>query len=320
MRFTVIKCHGSGNDFPLIDARGMALADTEWASVSRALADRAGPVGGDGLLLLVDGRGAAAFGQRMFNPDGSEAETCLNGLRCVARAGFEAIGLDEALVSLPKSDALAARVAPLADGVVTIRTQVTSVSTDPRDVGLMVDAPVIEASIPGLPSHRAFTAVAMPNPHLVTFVDTIDEAELVTLGDWCEAGPALIPGRANVSFVTQDAKGGLFVRTYERGAGLTDSCGSAMGASVHAAVLTGRVPAGKSVEVRNRGGLVRASGEAAGDGARVSIAGNATFLDIVDVTIDMAAARVTSVDVLTHRDAEQAAWLRALNGGIVASH
>ena len=70
----------------------------------------------------------------------------------------------------------------------------------------------------------------MPNPHLVAFVDSVEEAELVALGDWCEAGPALIPARANVSFVVAEPQG-LFVRTYERGVGLTDSCGSAMAAS-----------------------------------------------------------------------------------------
>ena len=80
MQFAFIKCHGSGNDFPLIDARAIALSDGEWAGVARALADRDGPVGGDGLLLLTAGDEAHAFGMRMFNSDGSEAETCLNGL------------------------------------------------------------------------------------------------------------------------------------------------------------------------------------------------------------------------------------------------
>ncbi|GAA3255452.1 hypothetical protein GCM10020258_13930 [Sphingomonas yabuuchiae] len=87
MRFAIVKCHGSGNDFPMIDARDLSLTEAEWAGVARALADRAGPVGGDGLLLLVPGDERAAFGMVMRNSDGSEAETCLNGVRCVARAG-----------------------------------------------------------------------------------------------------------------------------------------------------------------------------------------------------------------------------------------
>src|SRR3546814_15587523 len=101
MRFHFTVCQGSGNDFPLIDARGIALDDASWAGVARALADRAGPVGGDGLLLLTDDDAHHAFGMRMSNSAGSEAHTCLNGLRCMARAGFEALGIARASVRLP---------------------------------------------------------------------------------------------------------------------------------------------------------------------------------------------------------------------------
>ena len=93
-------------------------------------------------------------------------------------------------------------VASIAPGVATIETKVGPVSLSPGDVGLTVGSEsFVEAVIPGLPSDRRFTAVAMPNPHLVAFVDAVDEGELVALGDWCEAAPALIPTRANVSFV-----------------------------------------------------------------------------------------------------------------------
>ena len=309
MRFEFIKCHGSGNDFPLIDARGVSLDDSGWAAVARALADRDGPVGGDGLLLLVEARGKTAFGQRMFNPDGSEAETCLNGLRCVARAGFEATGLDEALVGLPRSDAWAARVPDLAPGVVTIATRVTSVSTDARDVGLAVGARFVDAAVPGLPSERRFTALAMPNPHLIAFVDDVDEGELVALGDWCEAAPPLIPGRANISFVAPGGDGALFVRTYERGVGLTDSCGSAMAASIHAAALTGRIAWDSDIVVRNRGGLVRGRTDRR---PGVEIAGNATFEYRAAVTFDPDEG-LGAVERLADYPAERTAWQGVLD-------
>lgn len=309
MHFDFIHCHGSGNDFPLIDARNLTLSDAEWAGVARALADRRGPVGGDGLLLLVPGRGETAFGQRMFNPDGSEAETCLNGLRCVARAGFEATGLDRARVGLPRSDALAARVPDIAPGVVGIETCVTSIDDAPAAVGLTTgDAPFVEAAIPGLPSERRFTALAMPNPHLIAFVEAIDEAELIALGDWCEAAPALIPGRANVSFVTAGPRG-LYVRTYERGVGLTDSCGSAMAASTVAAARTGRIGWGEDVVVRNRGGMVRARTERGGDGIEsVAIAGNATFTHHGIAEVDLASGRLVAAAMTARRDDEIDAW------------
>ena len=220
MRFDLVKCHGSGNDFPLIDARASSLGDEDWAAVARALADRNGLVGGDGLLLLTGGDESHAFGMRMFNSDGSESETCLNGLRCVARAGFAATGSKSARALLKTSDAAVQRDADIADGVFTVREIAGPASLDVTAWPMQVGADrIVDTPIAGLPTACAFTAVAMPNPHLVTFVDAIDETELVRVGEACEAAPRGLPNRANVSFV--EVRGAdLFVRTFERGVGL----------------------------------------------------------------------------------------------------
>lgn len=305
MRFDLIKCHGSGNDFPLIDARASRLDEAAWAVVARALADRAGPVGGDGLLLLTAGDDGHAFGMRMFNSDGSEAETCLNGLRCVARAGFAATGSDTAMTRLKTSDASVVRDADIADGVFTVREIAGPASLDvaawPMDVGAnrIVDAPIA-----GLPTTRAFTAVAMPNPHLVTFVDSVDEAELVRVGEACEAAPDWLPNRANVSFV--EVRGAdLFVRTFERGVGLTDSCGSAMAASTYAACLTGRIAYDTPTTVFNKGGLVRAE---ASEGAMVTLSGNATFEWTGSIDVDLDSGTASDLTIVQRHDAEIVAW------------
>jgi diaminopimelate epimerase len=333
MRLRFVKCHGSGNDFPLVDARGLALDDGEWATAARALADRAGPVGGDGLLLLTEGDGTHAFGMRMFNPDGSEAETCLNGLRCVARAGFKALGVDRALVRLRSSDAAVARDAEVSPGVHTIEERAGPAGLDVRDWPMRIKESVegrrlVDAVVPALSEALRFTAVAMPNPHLVHFADRIDEAELVRVGLLCEAAPPWLPNRANVSFVevrpggaprsstSSGPQGGLFVRTHERGAGLTDACGSAMAASAFAAGLTGRVPFGTAITVWNRGGPVRARAEATG---MVTLSGNATFewqgeAELVD-------GRIAGLVVLRRFEEETRAWEVALanNGADPAS-
>ncbi len=305
MRFDLIKCHGSGNDFPLIDARASALGDGAWAAVARALADRDGPVGGDGLLLLTGGDEDHAFGMRMFNSDGSESETCLNGLRCVARAGFAATGCESATALLKTSDAVVVRDADIAVGVFTVREIAGPASLDvgawPMDVAAdrIVDTPIA-----GLPTTRAFTAVAMPNPHLVTFVDTIDEAELVRVGAACEAAPDWLPNRANVSFVEVRGRD-LFVRTFERGVGLTDSCGSAMAASTYAACLTGRIAYDTPTTVFNTGGLVRAE---ASEAAMVTLSGNATFEWRGSVEVDLDTACATDLTIARYHDDEIAAW------------
>ncbi len=305
MRIPLIKCHGSGNDFPLLDARGLGWADGAWAATARELADRAGPVGGDGLLLLTEGAGDAAFGMRMFNSDGSESEQCLNGLRCVARAGFAATGLSEAVVRLKQSRATVSHVADLAPDVFTVREVAGPAGLDlaawPMAIGRTEN---IDRPIERLPSLRAYTAVKMPNPHLVAFVDAVDEAELVAVGDHCEAAPGWLPNRANVSFV--ESRGdGLFVRTFERGVGLTDSCGSAMAASIYAACLTGRVPYDREITVWNRGGLVRGSAEM---GGQVSLSGNATWEWEGTVEIDPATGAVGDVRLEWRFDDEAASW------------
>jgi diaminopimelate epimerase len=310
MELNFTKCHGSGNDFCYLDSREIELGDASWSRIARTLCDRSGPVGADGILLLTRGDASADFGFRVINADGSEPETCLNGLRCLARAGFEALGIDAARVRLKTSGAQVAREAELAPGVYTVRETVGPVATDPAAVGIRVAGPVIGAVVPGLPSDRAFTALAMPNPHLIAFVERVDVDELVALGQWCEAGPELLVDRANVSFV--ELRGAdLFVQTFERGVGLTNACGSAMAASAHAAGLTGRLPFGEWLTVFNPGGRVRARAEGPAGGDMVTIAGNATFEWDGVVEVDPATGEAGAVRVVRRREDEVAAWAAA---------
>ncbi|MEO5494518.1 MAG: diaminopimelate epimerase [Sphingomonas sp.] len=310
MRIDFTKCHGSGNDFALVDARGVERDDGEWAAIARSLADRRGAVGSDGLLLLSDGDGQHAFGMRMFNSDGSEAETCLNGLRCVARAGFAALGIDQALVRLKTTGAEVRRDPDLAPGVVTIGELAGPASLDVDDWPMTIGRHQnVQMPIVGLPSDRAFTAVAIPNPHLIAFVEAIDDAELVAVGEACEAAPHWLPNRANVSFVEVRGPDALFVRTHERGVGLTDSCGSAMAASLFAACLTERAAFDADVTVFNRGGLVR--GSAAPDGM-VRLSGNATYEWEGSAEVDLDRALAGNVRVGRHFNEEIAAWGAAI--------
>lgn len=311
MRLDIIKCHGSGNDFPLIDARAIDLPDAAWAVVARALANRGGPVGGDGLLALAAGDGATGFAMRMWNADGSEAETCLNGLRCVARAGFAALGVDTATVRLKTSIAQVARAADLAPGVYAVRETAGPAGTDTAAFPIAGAPPrLIDGAIVQLPTARRFTAVTMPNPHLISFVDMVDDAELVALGERCEAAPGWLPNRANLSFV--ELRGGdLFVRTFERGVGLTNSCGSAMAASTYAACLTGRARFAVPLTVFNRGGKVGAT--AAEDGM-VTLSGNATFEWRGSVEVDLETGHAAALVVAERYADEVASWDAVLKG------
>jgi diaminopimelate epimerase len=217
------------------------------------------------------------------------------------------------VVRLKTSYAAVARAEDIAPGVYTVAETAGPASLDAGAWPLR-DAParIVEVRVPPLPSERAFTAVAMPNPHLVAFVETVDEAELVAVGRACEAAPAWLPNRANVSFVERRGEDILFVRTFERGVGLTDSCGSAMAASTYAAGLTGRVAFDRELTVRNRGGLVRAR---AGADAMVTLHGNATWEWEGSVTVDPARGVAGELTVEHHAAAEIAAWTRVLEQG-----
>jgi diaminopimelate epimerase len=206
---------------------------------------------------------------------------------------------------LKTSDAVVVRDADIAAGVFTVREIAGPASLDIAAWPMAVDADrIVEAPIASLPSNRAFTAVAMPNPHLVTFVDAIDEAELVRVGEACEAAPDWLPNRANVSFV--EVRGAdLFVRTFERGVGLTDSCGSAMAASTYAACLTGRIAYDTPTTVFNKGGLVRAE---ASEAAMVTLSGNATFEWTGSVEVDLDTATASDLTIAQRHDEEIAAW------------
>ncbi len=363
MHLDIVKCHGSGNDFVMIDARAIdAPGDGAWARIARALSDRSGPVGSDGLLLLTRAAredadfgagdfgagdfgagdfgagdfGAADFGMVMLNPDGSEAELCLNGLRCVARLGFETFdgqgdgqgggdGADleadreAATVSLPVRALRVTRARPIGPGVYTVGETAGPASLAYREWPMRPGTDDardehVERVIPAWPSARAFTAVAMPNPHLIAFVDTVDEDELVAVGRIAESAPGWLPNRANVSFVEvrgEGAAAALYVRTFERGAGLTQSCGSAMAAATHAAALTGRIEWAREIDVLNKGGLVRAS--AARDGS-VTIAGNATYDWAGSIEVDPATG-AADAPVIARRFPEEAAAWAALTGG-----
>lgn len=310
MRIEIVKCHGSGNDFPMVDGRRVAMTDDDWSGVAVALADRAGPVGGDGLLVLTPGDGVHDFGMRMWNPDGSESETCLNGLRCVARWGMEQQGLTTANVGLKTSSANVARVDDLASGVATIREAVgpagLPLSAWPMDIGR---DQLIEEMCDALPSPRAFTAIGMPNPHLIAFVEQIDEAELEALGRFCEGRPPVLPNRANVSFVEMRGDRALFVRTFERGVGLTNACGSAMGAATYAACLTGRIDYDTAVTVFNAGGRVRVTADG---GGMIVIEGNATFEWRGTIAVDPAQETAQGLEIDERYDGEAAAWENAI--------
>lgn len=277
-RINIIKCHGSGNDFILVDVVDCKeLVAVDWGSFARRACHRDSGIGSDGVLLVVrhdDG----TYGMDMLNPDGTHAEMCGNGIRCVARYAHEQgyIASEGVLRSGGRDYRVAMAREPIAEGIATYAVDI-DIRLWSKDFAFFAqDERFVGESIVQLDDDMHFTALNLGNPHLVAAVDDISLERLTTLGERVLTLKELLPNGVNVSMYRPLSSRSIFVATYERGAGITLSCGTAMTASATAAALLGLVERGERVEVRNRGGMVYCT-TLVGDRLVTRLEGNATF-------------------------------------------
>ncbi len=234
------KMHGLGNDYVYVDL--FTPREADWPALARAVSDRHRGVGSDGLILVAPPAVPGAHARMiMFNADGSRAQMCGNGVRCVGKLVYER-GWARRNPLLVETDA----------GVLTLelsldaRGAVTAVRVDMGAPILEAERiPVRSAGGPLIDADFAFdpplrmTCVSMGNPHAVFFCE---DADRIPLHEW---GPriehdSMFPQRVNVHFVEVRSATHLRMRTWERGAGLTQACGTGAAAVCVAGVLTGR--------------------------------------------------------------------------------
>lgn len=276
-KFEIIKCHGSGNDFIMIDTTlDEALQRVDWSAFARVACDRERGIGSDGLLLVVrydDG----VYGMDMLNPDGTHAEMCGNGIRCVARLASERGYLATGVLRSGGRDYPIAKAEALAEGVEAFSVDIP-IRRWSNDFSFFADGEdFVGRVIEPLDADLRFTALNLGNPHIVATVKSIDMELLKHLGEAVLEHRELFPNGVNVSLYELRAENQIFVATYERGAGITLSCGTAMTASATSAALLGLVEQGRRVDVRNRGGKVCCTTHIAGDAIVTCLEGNATF-------------------------------------------
>jgi diaminopimelate epimerase len=238
MRFT--KMQGIGNDYIYVDCFAEPLPKDP-ASLARRMADRHFGVGGDGLILICPSNQGADAWMRMFNADGTEAEMCGNGLRCVAKYVYDhGIKRTEQLriqtgrgilavdVELKGGQVERARVnmgQPILEAA-KIPTKLPG--NPPLDVPLAVDGRTLQV-----------TCVSMGNPHCITYVPEASDEIVLGLGRKIEHHAAF-PARVNVEFIEVISPTEVRQRTWERGSGETLACGTGASAVCVAGVLTGR--------------------------------------------------------------------------------
>lgn len=229
-QLAVTKLHGTRNDFVLLDARRSPRDD--YAALARWICDRRAAIGADGLLVVLPSLHADAR-MRIFNADGSEAEMCGNGIRCVARYLSES----------GEGDAL--RIETLA-GI--IETRVIDKGEEFR-IRVQMGEPLIQRK--ALPFDGA-AFVSLGNPHVVIFAQDLND-DLTETGERMQRDPSF-PGGTNVHAAVPVNEHRLDVRHYERGVGLTQACGTGAVACAVAAIARGI--AASPVDVHVPGGVL----------------------------------------------------------------
>jgi len=241
-----IKMHGLGNDFVVVDARQRPLG--VGVAGARALADRHTGVGFDQLIIVEppNDRSAAAF-LRIHNADGGEVSACGNAARCVARLLFEE-GAETEVVLETAAGLITARHADN-DG------ELYTVDMGPARDGWQEIPLASECDTDHLPLARGPltdpVGVNVGNPHAVFFVTDAAAIDLEQLGPELEHDP-LFPERANIGVAQVIDTATLRLRVWERGAGLTQACGT--GACAAAVAAHRRGLTGRQVRVRLDGG------------------------------------------------------------------
>ncbi len=283
----LIKTHGSLNEIFALEATpGDWGSDAELRAFVRTVCDRDSWTGGSDGIYLYEAGGANAQAW-FFNPDGSSAEFCGNGMRGLGRLILDLRGTDTEVVASGGRDYTVHRAASTPEGVRQVVLELPPLSFD-------------DAELPA--PFGGFTAVTVPNPHVISVVDAYSEPDLIELG---KRADEVFADGANVSFLQSLDDAEVFVRTFERGAGLTPSCGSGVVASRAAySKLTGLDPAQRLV-VRNAGGVAAASIQIRDDAWYPVLEGNATV--VYRAEVDSAGAQSGPIE---YADDENAAYAK----------
>jgi len=242
MRFT--KMHGIGNDYVYVNGFDQKVSDPVATAIK--VSDRHFGIGSDGLILILPSN-EADVRMRMFNADGSESEMCGNGVRCVAKYSF-----DHGLTTSNPMRVETGR------GVLQLALEIDRGKV--RNVTVDMGEPIL--SLPGIPVERDklvkgsqdhvyrlsvgpgnelldTTFVSMGNPHAVAYVADVQAVDLNRVGPLVEQHKAF-PRRINAHWVQVNSSAEITMRTWERGSGITQACGTGACAVCVAGVLTGR--------------------------------------------------------------------------------
>ena len=237
MKFT--KMHGCGNDYIYVDGAKEILTPQEKPEVVRRLSDRHFGIGGDGVIFINPSK-EADFEMEMYNMDGSRAEMCGNGIRCVAKFVYDKGLTDKTSISVISCGKIKYLTLTVENGKVsTVEVNMGSPILKAENIPVISDKEEVigdEIEVDG--EIYKMTCVSMGNPHAVVFMDEVEGLPLEKMGPLFE-NHVRFPKRVNTEFVKVLDENTVEMRVWERGTGETLACGTGACATVVACVLNG---------------------------------------------------------------------------------
>jgi diaminopimelate epimerase len=287
---TLTKHHGLGNDFLVAFVEPSVGERLDWEELSRRLCHRRLGIGADGLLVATTGEGAghqsaapradadgataaatvAELAMYLYNADGSRAEMSGNGIRCLVQAWARRHQLTTGEVAVATTAGIRTVSFAPGDGPDTVEAAVDMGAVEP------IGAPTGWTDV-GTHQHRPVAHLSVGNPHTVVAVDDVAAVDLRSIGQQ-------VPG-VNLEIIEPGPEpAGITMRVHERGAGITEACGTGACAAAWAAAGWGLVPDDGEITVHMDGGDAKVRIHQPEPG-RVTLVGPATFVGTVEVEL-----------------------------------
>lgn len=253
IRFT--KMHGCGNDYIYINGAECGIPAQDKPELVQRLSDRHFGIGGDG-VIFINPSDEADFEMEMYNADGSRAEMCGNGIRCVAKYVYDKGLTDRTQISIVSAGKIKYLTLTVEDGKVSmVRVDMGRPELNASLIPVISEREqVVDEEITVDGNAYRVTCVSMGNPHAVVFADNVADLDLEKLGPHFEHHERF-PKRINTEFVRIIDRHTVEMRVWERGTGETLACGTGCCATAVACILNGKTEADVTVKVL--GGEIR---------------------------------------------------------------
>jgi len=312
-----LKVHGSENEFLLIDEKRLdkPLQELRKADLAKLLCSRESGIGADGILFVtifdekesVDGR------MEIFNADGSKASMCGNGLRVAGRYIMEKLRKNKVVVRTEMAD-LQVSLNPInGSSIPFYQVEISPVSFSPKSLPMNIELnEVIQQPLPFLSDDYQFSALSVPNPHLIARVSAkqMNRQELERIGHMVNSPNHWFPDGVNISFIYFVKEGEMIIQTFERGVGITNACGTAMAAASVVSCKCGWHTYNEPMTMYNNGGFCITIPQMEENRIWVDLIGNATFLFFGEVNVSSDFNKLVNWSILKEYEQEEKEYVK----------